>query len=182
MHDNRWRRDNPAVDDFEDTKFPELKKAQQLSTSCAYLIKSNTFENRTFSAKSTNCLGRRGSGVQIAPPRPQDKAVALPVRLQFPPGTRGCTRRHHCTLFEVAGISSGAGVYYSENSSGTYERIPSTAFRFARRECASSAPASSGPCARLSAAYGIVTGLPDESPVGAFLRLQGLALSLRMRR
>jgi hypothetical protein len=59
-----------AVDKIEDTRIPEFNKAQQRSTSCPHLIETEAAENRALSREAGIRLGRRGSGVQIAPPRP----------------------------------------------------------------------------------------------------------------
>ncbi len=59
-----------AVDNIEDTKSQEFNKAQQSSTRCPHLVEIEAAENRAFFREAGIRLGRRGSGVQIAPPRP----------------------------------------------------------------------------------------------------------------
>jgi hypothetical protein len=61
-----------AVDKIEDAKSLELNKPQQSSTSFPHLIETEAAENRALLREAGIRLGRRGSGVQIAPPRPND--------------------------------------------------------------------------------------------------------------
>ena len=59
-----------AVDRNEDAGFPEFNKLPQRSTTSRYLFETKRDENGRLTAEAGNRLGRRGSGVQIAPPRP----------------------------------------------------------------------------------------------------------------
>ena len=61
---------NLGVDRNEDAKATEFQKLQCVSTSPLYPLETEAIENRRFSGRAAIRLGRRGSGVQIAPPRP----------------------------------------------------------------------------------------------------------------
>ena len=58
------------VDDFVVIKAPKLNKLQQASTRRRQVLVLQVLGNRLFLNSSDDRLGRRGSGVQIAPPRP----------------------------------------------------------------------------------------------------------------
>ncbi len=66
-----WKLSHP-VDETEDAKSRGFHKLQQLSTSWPNLAETKCAENRGFTRIHINRLGRRGSGVQIAPPRPKE--------------------------------------------------------------------------------------------------------------
>jgi len=59
-----------VVDRNEDDKASKFQNGQQLSTRFPHLLETEAIENRRFLPGTGIRLGRRGSGVQIAPPRP----------------------------------------------------------------------------------------------------------------
>ena len=61
-----------GVDEFVAARASRFQTAQQTSTSAPHLLETQALENRRFYRSAGNCLGRRGSGVQIAPPRPTE--------------------------------------------------------------------------------------------------------------
>ena len=61
-----------SVDEFEDAESSAFQKVQSLSTRSPQLLETEGLENRAFREYAGICLGRRGSGVQIAPPRPME--------------------------------------------------------------------------------------------------------------
>ena len=58
------------VDEIEDAEALRFHPNPCRSTRSAQTIEMKVIEDRRFCAKAEICLGRRGSGVQIAPPRP----------------------------------------------------------------------------------------------------------------
>jgi hypothetical protein len=63
-----------GVDRNEDAEATGFQKVQPVSTSSPHLIETEAVENRHRRTQAGICLGRRGSGVQIAPPRPTDSS------------------------------------------------------------------------------------------------------------
>ena len=59
-----------AVDKNEDAESLGFNSLQDISTSSAQQLETKGIENRPFRVHAGIRLGRRGSGVQIAPPRP----------------------------------------------------------------------------------------------------------------
>jgi len=75
------------VDKNEDADASKLHEVQQLSTPSPHLVEKEFVENRAFPTHAGNCLGRRGSGVRIAPPRPI-KSIVLEIKVYEASGAR----------------------------------------------------------------------------------------------
>jgi hypothetical protein len=58
--------------EFEDAKSSEFNRVPPISISWAQLLEPKGIENERGRGQNVFCLGRRGSGVRIAPPRPKE--------------------------------------------------------------------------------------------------------------
>jgi hypothetical protein len=66
----RSAEENWSVDDFVATGASKFNRAPKAATGLSHPLETEAVENGPLPRHAENCLGRRGSGVQIAPPRP----------------------------------------------------------------------------------------------------------------